>query len=81
VDLGLQKNLFHEKATLRLAASDILRTNKVVSNTQLNNLLLHTTYLGETRQIRLNFTYRFGNSSIKSKESRQSGLENESQRL
>lgn len=81
VDLGLQKTLFQEKATLRLAATDILRTNKIISNTQLNNLLLHNTYIGESRQIRLNFTYRFGNNSIKSKDSRKSGLETESQRL
>jgi hypothetical protein len=81
VDLGLQKNLMHDKATLRLSASDILRTNGIITDTQLNNLLLHTTYIGETRQIRLNFTYRFGSTRIKSKESRGSGLENESQRL
>jgi hypothetical protein len=81
VDLGLQKNLMHDKATLRLAVSDILRTNKIITDTQLNNLLLHTSYLGETRQIRLNFTYRFGNNKIKSKDKRESGLENESQRF
>jgi hypothetical protein len=81
VDLGLQKNLMHEKATLKLAASDILRTNKTTTDTELNNLLLHTTYRGETRQIRLNFTYRFGNNKIKTRDSRESGLENESQRL
>jgi hypothetical protein len=81
MDLGLQKNLFQDKATLRLAATDILRTNKISSNTQLNNLLLHTTYVGESRQIRLNFSYRFGNTSIKSKDNRKSGLETESQRL
>lgn len=81
IDLGLQKNLMNNKATLMLAASDILRTNKFNTDTQLNNLLLHTTYVGETRQLRLNFTYRFGNTKIKTKESRESGLENESQRL
>lgn len=81
VDIGLQKNLMHEKATLRIAATDILRKNKIITDTQLNNLLLHTTYVGESRQIRLSFTYRFGNTKIKSKDSRQSGLENESQRL
>jgi hypothetical protein len=81
VDLGLQKKLFQDKATLRLAATDILRTNKIISNTQLNNLLQHNTYVGESRQIRLNFSYRFGNNSIKSKDNRKSGLETESQRL
>jgi hypothetical protein len=81
VDLGLQKNLMHEQATLRLAASDIFRTNKIVSDTQLNNLFLHSTYVGESRQIRLNFTYRFGNTRMKSKDNRESGLDNESKRL
>jgi hypothetical protein len=81
VDLGLQKNLMHEQATLRLAASDIFRTNKIVSDTQLNNLFLHSTYVSESRQIRLNFTYRFGNTRMKSKDNRESGLDNESKRL
>ena len=71
----------NDKATLRLAVSDLLRTNKINTDTQLNNLLLHTTYVGETRQIRLNFTYRLGNNKIKTKDSRESGLQNESQRL
>jgi hypothetical protein len=81
IDLGLQKNLMNDKATLRLAVSDLLKTNKINTDTQLNNLVLHTTYAGETRQIRLNFTYRFGNNKIKTKDSRESGLQNESQRL
>ena len=81
IDIGLQKNLMNDKATLRLAVSDLLRTNKINTDTQLNNLLLHTTYVGETRQIRLNFTYRLGNNKIKTKDSRESGLQNESQRL
>jgi hypothetical protein len=81
IDLGLQKNVMHDKATLRLATTDLLKKNKFNTDTQLNNLLLHTTYTGETRQIRLNFTYRFGNTKIKTKDSRESGLQNESQRL
>ncbi|WP_316843035.1 outer membrane beta-barrel protein [Pedobacter gandavensis] len=81
IDLGLQKNLMNNQATLRLAASDIFKFNKISTDTQLNNLLLHTTYAGETRQIRLNFSYRFGNNKIKAKDNRESGLENESQRL
>ena len=81
IDLGLQKSLMKDKATLKLAVTDLLRTNKINTDTELNNLLLHTTYRGETRQIRLNFTYRFGNNKIKAQESRESGLQNESQRL
>lgn len=81
IDLGLQKPLVNNKATLSLAFSDVLRTNKITTDTQLNNLLLHTTYRGETRQVRLNFSYRFGDNKIKAKTSRESGLQNESGRL
>ncbi|WP_158275346.1 TonB-dependent receptor [Pedobacter sp. HMWF019] len=81
VDLGLKKNLMQNKATLSLGVSDIFRGNRYNTDTELNNLLLHTTYVGETRQVRLNFSYRFGNNKIKTQERRESGLENESQRL
>lgn len=80
-DLGVQKNLMNSKATLRLAATDVFRTNKINTSTELNNLLLHTTYVGESRQVRLNFTYRFGNNKIKSRDNRDSGLKNETERL
>jgi len=81
VDLGLQKNVLQDKATIRLTASDIFRSNRYNTDSELNGLLLHTTYAGETRQVRLNFSYRFGNSKIKSKANRESGLENENNRL
>jgi hypothetical protein len=81
VDLGLQKNLFKDKATLRLAATDIFLANRINTDTDLSSLQLHSTYIGESRQVRLNFTYRFGNSKVKSKQDRESGLQSEKQRL
>ncbi|WP_139298340.1 outer membrane beta-barrel protein [Pedobacter hartonius] len=81
IDLGLQKIVMKDRATLRLAVTDIFKKNKIITDTQLNNLLLHTTYAGETRQVRLNFTYRFGNNKVKAQDSRESGLQNESRRL
>lgn len=81
IDLGLQKNLMDEKATLSLSFSDIMRKNRINTDTRLNNLVSHTTFVGESRQLRLNFIYRFGNNKVKTKDSRSGGLENESQRL
>jgi outer membrane receptor protein involved in Fe transport len=81
IDLGLQKNVFQNKATLRLAATDIFRTNRISSDTQLNGLRLHSTFRGESSQARLNFTYRFGNNKIKSKVDRESGLQSERERF
>jgi hypothetical protein len=81
IDLGVQHNLMHDKAILRLAATDLFKANRINTDTQLNNLIRHTTYTGETRQVRLNFSYRFGNTKIKKNDSRESGLQNESERL
>ncbi|MCJ8208768.1 TonB-dependent receptor [Mucilaginibacter sp. RS28] len=81
VDVGFQRSLMSDKATLKLAVTDLFWANRYNTDSQLPNLLLHTTYRGETRQVRLNFTYKFGNTKVKAKESRESGLQNESQRL
>lgn len=81
VDLGLQKNVIGEKGTLRLALTDIYKGNRYDTDSELNGMRLHSTYHGEYRQVKLNFTYRFGSSKVKSQESRESGLKNENQRL
>jgi hypothetical protein len=81
VDLGIQKNIMKDKATLKLAVTDIFWANRINTDAQFNNLLLHTTFRGESRQARLNFTYRFGNNKIKAKASRETGLQNESERF
>lgn len=81
VDIGVQKSLINDKATLKLAVTDLFWANQYNTDTKLRNLILHTTYRGESRQVRLNFTYKFGNNKIKARESRESGLQNETQRL
>jgi outer membrane receptor protein involved in Fe transport len=81
IDLGMQKNILKEKGILKLAVSDLFWTNRIDTDAQLNNLLLHTTFRGESRQLRLNFTYRFGNNRIKTKASRETGLQNETERF
>ncbi|WDF55580.1 outer membrane beta-barrel family protein [Mucilaginibacter sp. KACC 22063] len=81
VDLGLQKSIINDKAAIRLAVTDLFWTNRYNTDTELRNLILHTTYRGESRQVRLNFTYKFGSNKIKARESRETGLQNETQRL
>jgi hypothetical protein len=81
VDVGFQKNLLQDKATLRLVVTDIYRGAHFDSNNYLNGLLLHGTYSSESRQIRLNFTYKFGSSKLKEQKKHESALQNENQRL
>jgi hypothetical protein len=81
IDLGLQKSIMSDKATLRLAVTDLFWTNRYNTDTELPNLMLHTTYRGESRQVRLNFTYKFGGTKTIARESRETGLQNETLRL
>jgi hypothetical protein len=81
IDLGLQKSLFSSRANLRLSVSDVMKKNKIITDSDLNNLVLHTTYRAETRQVRLHFSYRFGDNKAKRSGSRDSGLKDESERL
>lgn len=81
VDLGLQKKLMQDKAALRLAFTDIYKGNRINSYTFLNGLYQHGTYVGESRQVRLNFSYKFGSNKIREQKEHQSGLQNENGRL
>ncbi|MCD2422370.1 TonB-dependent receptor [Niabella pedocola] len=80
VDIGLQQKLMNEKATIRLVATDIYKGNQLRSVQQYEGFYLRNYGYYESRQLRLNFTYRFTNGSMKGPRSRSSSLENENSR-
>ncbi len=82
VDIGVQKQLFKKKATIKLTATDIFATAQtwhILSS--FGGLFLDGNGSNESRTIRLNFTYRFGSNQIKSARQRQTSLESESKRI
>lgn len=81
VDFGLQKVLLKDKATLRLAFNDIYKGNKPRSSQSFPGF--YSTGYGyfESRQLRLNFTYRFSKGTTKGPRARNSALEDESGRI
>ena len=82
LDIGVQKQLFKKKATVKLTATDVLGTANpwhILSN--FGGLYLNGNGMWESRTIRLNFTYRFGSNQIKSARQRQTSLESESKRI
>ncbi|WEK17426.1 MAG: outer membrane beta-barrel family protein [Candidatus Pedobacter colombiensis] len=81
VDLGLQRKLLREKATLRLALTDIYKGSKSYGIQQVDGLTLTNYGYYEGRQIRLNFTYNLLNSNTKSPRSRGSALDLENGRI
>jgi len=81
VDLGLQRNFINNKATLRLIFSDIYKGTKASSIQQVQGLYIRNYSYFETRQVKLNFSYRFSSGSSKGPRTRSSALENEQGRI
>ncbi|MEJ5994257.1 outer membrane beta-barrel protein [Pedobacter sp. Du54] len=81
VDLGVQRNFMNNKATLRLVFSDIYKGSKGNSLLNFEGFYLHNYNYYETRQIKLNFTYKFAQGSAKGPRTRNSALENENGRI
>lgn len=80
VDLGLSKQLFSNKATLKLSVSDVLNTMKWRGNSSFAGQTLAGQFKWESRQFKINFNYRFGKSTVKGARQRKTGAEDESDR-
>jgi hypothetical protein len=81
VDLALQKNLLKNKVTLRLAFNDIYKGTPTRSEQRFEGFYLRNYGYYETRQVRINFTYKFADQNSKTPRSRSSALENENNRI
>lgn len=81
IDLGLQRNLMNDKATIRLIFADIYKGSKANSVQQVDGLYIRNYSYFETRQVRLNFSYRFTSGNSKGPRTRSSALENEQGRI
>lgn len=80
-DTGLSKSILEGKGSLKLSVTDIFNGLKSGWDVQLANINISARRKDETRFIKLNFTYRFGNSNVKRSRNRQTGLSEESKRL
>jgi iron complex outermembrane receptor protein len=81
VDLGIQKVFMQKKATVKVSVTDIFFTSPWKATTDYAGVVINGGGSWESRTVRLNFTYRFGNSQVKAARQRQTGLEQESKRI
>lgn len=81
VDVGLQKQLFKKQATIKLSATDIFHTAPWAATNDFAGLYIKGGGSWESQTFRLNFSWRFGSSQIKSSRERKTGLETESKRI
>lgn len=65
VNLGFQKKFINDKAIVKLSFSDIFWTNNWDNVNNFGNFQSKEYGYGETRQIKVNFTYKFGGSNKK----------------
>ncbi len=80
VDAGIQKVLFKGKANMKVAVSDIFQTMRWGGTTNFTGARSEFRGNGEMPQLKLNFSYRFGNSQVKAARQKKSGIEDETQR-
>ncbi|MCL6524553.1 MAG: TonB-dependent receptor [Thermoflavifilum sp.] len=81
IDLAFQKNILHNKGTIKLYANDIFHTqrpNITISYQQVNAYIRNS---WNSQRIGINFSYRFGNQQIKVKAPKASGIEEEQNRI
>ena len=81
VDIGIQKKILDGKANLKVAVSDVFRTNRWSAISQFGALYMKAGGSWDSRRLRVNFSYRFGNDEVKAARRRNTGLEDEKGRI
>ena len=77
----MQKTLFNGRAALKASVSDIFYTLPWTLTSNYSGQSLYSSGSNDTRQLKLNFTYRFGNSQVKAARHHLTGAEDESKRV
>ncbi|TDE16483.1 TonB-dependent receptor domain-containing protein [Dyadobacter psychrotolerans] len=81
LNLGIQKSLMAKKATVRLNVQDLFWTNKFTGTTQFEDIDLSVKSMWPSRQVRMTFTYRFGNQNVKGARQRNTGSDDIQKRV
>jgi iron complex outermembrane receptor protein len=81
VEAGFQKSMLKGKGNLKMSVSDIFKTMRWAGTSNFAGQRLYTEGGWESRQLKVNFSYRFGNTQVKAARQRKTSLEDESQRV
>lgn len=81
LDIAIQKQFLSKKLTARMAFSDVLFTSPWRANATFPNLVITGDGGNDSRQVRFNLSYNFGSEQIKKSRNRNSGLEDEKNRI
>ena len=81
ISTGLSKQVLKGKGSVKVSVSDIFNTLKFRGGINFSGQHTDLVQQGETRQFRINFSYRFGNNGVKAARQRNTGTEDENKRV
>ncbi len=81
MDAGVQKRFLKGKANLKLSVSDIFYSQKWTGTSNFGDLYMNISGRGDSRRFRVSLSYRFGNEQVKGARNRNTGLEDEKNRI
>jgi iron complex outermembrane receptor protein len=81
VDAGISKQIMKAKATIKASVSDIFYTQKFRATSDFAGQTMKISMRPESRQLKLAFNYRFGNTKVKPARQRSTGAEEETKRV
>ena len=80
LNLGVQKSIWEKKGSIKLNVQDPFAWNKFEGNTDFEDIHLNILSRWPSRQVRLTFSYRFGNQNVKTRQ-RSTGSDDLQQRV
>ena len=80
LDFGIQKSFLDNKLNVKASVSDIFRTQTWNGVTTFGDQYIEAAGSWDSRQVRVNLSYNFGNKNVKSRK-RKTGLEAEERRI
>jgi len=75
LDAGIQKKFWNDNASIKASVTDIFYTMPWSGVSQFGGLYIKASGQSETRQFKVNFSYRFGNKQVKESKKRNTGLD------
>ncbi len=81
MDAGFQKIILHENGKLALSVTDIFNTESINYGTNFMGINETVDYKSESRFIKLQFTYKFGNKNVKQAAARASAIADINKRM
>ncbi|UYQ94270.1 TonB-dependent receptor family protein [Chitinophaga horti] len=80
-NIGLQQLVLKKQGTLRVNVNDVFNTNRFSGTYEASGQQIRLSNRWDSRQLRVSFTYRFGNMNVKEARKRRTGIEDEQNRV